>query len=374
MGQEADLNSDNSINTFEILIVDDTPEQIEMAMVVLKSHNYKVRVATKGLTALRALEKQKPDLILLDIFMPEINGFELCRIIKESNEFKNIPIIFLTSSGDEESIKNGFEAGAQDYVTKPFNPTELLARVNTHIKLKAQAEHLLLANKELDSFCYSIAHDLKAPLLSISKLIEYLSLDYYDKLGDDGNALINNIHKKSSELTDIINHLLDFSRMCEMEIRLEPIDLNQLFRNVFEELMLAQPYRTINLKLPKLPEITGDGIMLRILVTNILSNSIKYTGPRKTGIIEVEYTEHQKDYVFCIADNGVGFDMKYSTRLFQVFQRLHSSKEFEGSGVGLSICQRILKRHNGKAWMTGEINNGASFYFSYPKNPSDNYI
>ncbi len=368
------MKSDNSINTYEILIVDDTPEQIEMAMVVLKSHNYKVRVATKGLTALRALEKHKPDLILLDIFMPEINGFELCRIIKESDEYKNIPVIFLTSSGDEDSIKNGFEAGAQDYVTKPFNPTELLARVNTHIKLKAQAEYLFLANKELDSFCYSIAHDLKAPLLSISKLIEYLYLDYYDELGDDGNALINNIHKKSSELTDIINHLLEFSRMCEMEIRLEPIDLNQLFRSVFEELILAQPHRTINLKLPELPEITGDGIMLRILVTNILSNSIKYTGTRQTGIIEVEYTEHQNDYVFCITDNGVGFDMKYSTRLFQVFQRLHSSKEFEGSGVGLSICQRILKRHNGKAWMTGEINNGASFYFSYPKNPSDNQI
>lgn len=366
--------SDNSINSYEILIVDDTPEQIEMAMVVLKKHNYKVRVATKGLTALKALEKHKPDLILLDIFMPEINGFELCKIIKARDEYKNIPVIFLTSSGDEESIKNGFESGAQDYVTKPFNSTELLARVNTHIKLKAQAEHLYQANKELDSFCYSIAHDLKAPLLSISKLIEYLSLDYYDKLGDEGNALINNIQKKSAELTDIINHLLEFSRMCEMEIKLEPIDLSQLFRSVFDELMLTQSNRTIKLILPELPVITGDSIMLRILVTNILSNSIKYTGPRETGIIEVNYSEHQNDYVFCITDNGVGFDMKYSSRLFQVFQRLHSSKEFEGSGVGLSICQRILKRHNGKAWMTGEIDKGASFYFSYPKNPSANQL
>ncbi|EMS69196.1 response regulator [Ruminiclostridium cellobioparum] len=362
------MNRGSAIDKYEILIVDDTPEQIEMAMLVLKNNNYKVRVSTKGEAALKLLERQKPDLILLDIFMPEIDGFELCRIIKQNDEFKNIPVIFLTSSDDEQSIKKGFESGAQDYVTKPFNATELLARVNTHIKLKEQTESLYLANRELDSFCYSIAHDLKAPLLSISKLIEYLSLDYYDKLGDDGNSLIKNIQKKSTELTAIINHLLEFSRMCEMDMKLEPINLNNLIQSVFDELMLAQPERTAVLDMPRLPEITGDGIMLRILVTNILSNSLKYTAGRQRAEISVEYTGHQYDYIFCIRDNGAGFDMKYSARLFQVFQRLHSSKEFEGSGVGLSICQKILKRHKGKAWMTGETDNGASFYFSFPKN------
>ncbi|OPX42736.1 phytochrome-like protein cph1 [Ruminiclostridium hungatei] len=363
------MNSNNSIDMYEILIVDDTPEQIEMALVVLKGNNYKVRVSTKGSSALKLLEKQKPDLILLDIFMPEIDGFELCRIIKQNTEYKNIPVIFLTSSGDEQSIKKGFEAGAQDYVTKPFNTTELLARVKTHIKLKQQTEFLYLANRELDSFCYSIAHDLKAPLLSMGKLIEYLSLDYFDKLGEDGNTLISNIHKKSGELTAIIDHLLEFSRMCELEMKPEHINLEQLFRSVFDELMLTRPNRQVELRLSGLPDITGDSIMLRILVTNILSNSIKYTAPRKIARIAVEYTEYPDSYVFCVTDNGVGFDMKYSLRLFQVFQRLHSSKEFEGSGVGLSICQRILKRHNGRAWMTGQENQGASFYFSFPKNP-----
>ncbi len=361
------MNNDNTINKYEILIIDDTPDQLEMAMLVLKNNNYKVRVASKGAAALKLLEKQKPDLILLDIFMPEIDGFELCRIIKQNDNYKNIPIIFLTASDDEQSIIKGFESGAQDYVTKPFNTTELLVRVNTHIRLKEQTEFLYLANKELDSFCYSIAHDLKAPLLSISKLIEYLSADYFDKLGEDGNNLLSNIQRKSAELTDIINHLLEFSRMCEMEMLLEPINLSELILSVYEELMLAQPDRTVELKLSRLPEIVGDKIMIRILVTNILSNSLKYTAPRKIATIEIEYTEHQNDYVFCITDNGVGFDMKYSKRLFQVFQRLHSSKEFEGSGVGLSICQRILKRHNGKAWLTGELDNGASFYFSFPK-------
>ncbi len=361
------MYSDNSIDKFEILIVDDTPEQIEMAMSVLKSGNYKVRVATRGASALKLLEKQLPDLILLDIFMPEIDGFELCRIIKADESYKNIPIIFLTSSDDEQSIKKGFETGAQDYVTKPFNPSELLARVNTHIKLKEQTQSLFMANKELDSFCYSIAHDLKAPLLSIGKLIDYLSADYFDKLGEDGNQLISNIKNKSSELTGIIDHLLEFSRMCELEMKPEQVDLNRMVRNVFDELMLAHPERAVELNMPQLPLITGDNIMIRLLITNILSNSIKYTVNRRIAKIDIEYAVHQDDYVFCFRDNGAGFDMKYSSRLFKVFQRLHSSKEFEGSGVGLSICQRILKRHNGRAWMTGEVDKGASFYFSFPK-------
>ena len=361
------MDSENSIDKYEILIVDDSPEQIETAIHVLKSNNYKVRVATKGLTALKVLKKQVPDLILLDIFMPEIDGFELCKLIKENETFKNIPIIFLTSSDDEQSIKKGFDSGAQDYVTKPFNNTELLARVNTHIRLKQQTQSLFEANKELDSFCYSIAHDLKAPLLSISKLIEYLYLDYTDKLGEEANTLLLNIKKKSSELTGIIDHLLEFSHMCELRMNLEEIDMNEIFKSVYDELLLNIPAsRIINMKMQPLPTITGDKIMLRLLITNILSNSFKYTSTRKISKIDIEYTQQQSNYVFCISDNGVGFDMKYSSRLFQVFQRLHSSKEFEGSGVGLSICQRILKRHNGKAWMTGEVDKGASFYFSLP--------
>jgi two-component system, sensor histidine kinase and response regulator len=363
-----EMNSSNSIEKYEILIVDDTPEQIETAMYVLKSNNYKVRVATKGLTALKLLEKQVPDLILLDIFMPGIDGFELCKLIKANEAFKNIPIIFLTSSDDEESIKKGFDSGAQDYVTKPFNNIELLARVNTHIKLKQQTQSLSEANKELDSFCYSIAHDLKAPLLSISKLIEYLYCDYSDKFDEDANTLITNIQKKSLELTDIIDHLLEFSRMCEFEMNLEEIDVNVLFKSVYSELLLTQPSsRVIDISIQTMPIIIGDTIMMRILITNILSNSIKYTSTKEISKIDISFTENHSNLVFCIKDNGVGFDMKYSSRLFQVFQRLHSSKEFEGSGVGLSICQRILKRHNGKAWMTGEVDKGTSFYFSFPK-------
>ncbi|SDE32446.1 hybrid sensor histidine kinase/response regulator [Sporomusa acidovorans] len=355
-----------SLNFPEILLVDDTPEDIEFALSVLRDNNFKVRVATKGSTALKLLEQHQPDLILLDIFMPEMDGFEVCKIIKEDTDYRNIPIIFLTSSNDEASIKKGFALGGQDYVIKPYNTSELLARVRTHIKLKQQTESLLAANRELDSFCYSVSHDLKAPLLSIGKLTEYLTADYQDKLGDDGNELLANIQEKSLEVIATIDHLLELSRTSEMQMHKETIHLERLFREVYDELVTLEPPRQITFTVNSLPDIQADPIMFKLLITNILSNSLKYTCNRKNATIEVSSFNHGGETVIAVKDNGAGFDMRYAARLFKVFQRLHSDNEFKGSGVGLAISQKIVKRHNGKAWITGETDKGATFYFSLP--------
>lgn len=352
----------------EILLIDDTPEHIEAAVSVFSKNNYRVRIATKGLAALKLLQQYPPDIILLDIYMPEMDGFEICRWIKNNPEFNSIPIIFLTSSNDEESIRQGFELGAQDYVVKPFNHSELLARVNTHIKLKRQAQSLIEANRELDSFCYSISHDLKAPLLSLSKLTEYFAADYQDKLDDDGHDLLVHIQDKSAEVLGIIDHLLEFSKMCEMQLQSENIQLGNLFLDVYHDLMRLQPQRRVEFNVDHLPNIYGDPVMIKLLVLNILSNALKYTSNNDNVVIEVACFDNENEYIFSVKDNGVGFDMRYSSRLFKVFQRLHAQSEFEGSGVGLAICQRILKRHNGRAWMTGEVDKGAIFYFSLPKN------
>ncbi len=350
----------------EILLVDDSPEQIETAVSVLKKENFRIRIALNGSIALKLIRMHPPDLILLDVYMPGMNGFDVCREIKTGN-FKNIPVIFLTSSSDEKCIKKGFEYGANDYVIKPFNSSELLARVNTHIKLKEQADSLMEANRELDSFCYSVSHDLKAPLLSINKLVEYLESDYIDNLDTDGKEIILNIREKSREVISIIDHLLEFSKMYEMHMNICSIDMNDPFRQVFNELIKLQPSRKVRFNVGSLPLIQGDPVMIRLLVQNILSNALKYTNNREETIIEACVKENENEYIFSIKDNGVGFDMRYSSRLFGVFQRLHSHNEFEGSGVGLAICQRILKRHGGKAWLTGEVDKGAVFYFSFPK-------
>lgn len=353
--------------SFDILIVDDTPEHIDVAVQVLKDSNFKIRVATDGNTALKLIYHQKPDLILLDIYMPEMDGFELCRLIKNTPDLKSIPIIFLTSFSDEESIRKGFESGGQDYVVKPFNASELLSRVNTHLMLKSHAESLEEANRELDSFCYTVAHDLKSPLLSLNKLVEFLAEDHLEQLDSSGKELVYNIQEKSSEIINTIDRLLEFSKMCEMQVNFEMLNLNDIFIEVFNELKSLEPERDIRINIQPLPQVYGDRLLLRLLISNILSNAIKYTRNKQTAIIDVQSSEVSNEYVFSIKDNGAGFDMKYSSRLFGVFQRLHTKDEFEGSGVGLAICQRILKRHKGRAWMTGEIDKGATFYFTLPK-------
>lgn len=356
-----------SISQPEILLVDDTPEHIETAVTILRQNNFRVRIATNGSTAFRLIKQHQPDLILLDVYMPEMDGFEICRLIKAESDLSSIPIIFLTSSNDAESIKKGFDLGAQDYVVKPFNTSELLARVHTHIKLKKQTESLLKANHELDSFCYTVAHDLKAPLLSLSKLTEYLALDYSDRLDIEGLELIDNIQDKSKEIIQIVNHLLELSRMSEMPMNIEPINLEQLFLKVFDELIKLEPQRNVEFTIKNLPIIQGDPVMIKLLVMNVLTNAIKYTGNRKKATIEATSVENDTEFIISVKDNGAGFDMRYASRLFSVFQRLHSQNEFEGSGVGLAIVQKILKRHHGLAWMTGKVNKGATFYFSFRK-------
>ena len=361
------MDYSQSLNQPEILLVDDTPEHIEAAVTVLRDNNFRVRIATKGSTAFKLIEQHQPDLILLDVYMPEMDGFDICRIIKTESDYSNIPIIFLTSSNDVESIKKGFELGAQDYVVKPFNTSELLARVHTHIKLKKQTESLLKANHELDSFCYTVAHDLKAPLLSLGKLTEYLALDYSDILDMAGRELIDNIQDKSKEMIQIINHLLELSRMSEMPMNIESINLEQLFKKVFNGLIKLEPERNIEFIIKPLPIIQGDPVMIKQLVMNILTNALKYTRNRAKAQIEASFTENETEFIISVQDNGAGFDMRYASRLFSVFQRLHSQNEFEGSGVGLAIAQKILKRHHGIAWMTGKVDKGATFYFSLPR-------
>ncbi|KLU65945.1 phytochrome-like protein cph1 [Desulfosporosinus acididurans] len=361
------MNFTQAMNQPEILLVDDTPEHIETAVMMLRESNFKVRIATKGSTAFKLIEQHPPDLILLDVYMPEMDGFDICRILKTESDFNYIPIIFLTSSNDAESIKKGFELGAQDYVVKPFNTSELLARVHTHIKLKKQTESLLKSNQELDSFCYTVAHDLKAPLLSLRKLTEYLALDYSTLLDNDGLELIDTIQQKSQEVVKLVDHLLELSRMSEMPMNIEPINLEQLFRKVYDELINLEPPRNVNLRINYIPFIQGDPVMIKLLVINILSNALKYTRIRKDACIDISSSENETEYIISVRDNGAGFDMRYASRLFSVFQRLHSQNEFEGSGVGLAIVQKILKRHHGLAWMTGKVDEGATFYFSLPK-------
>ncbi|VBB09812.1 Hypothetical protein LUCI_5110 [Lucifera butyrica] len=223
------------------------------------------------------------------------------------------------------------------------------------------------ANQELNHFCHSVAHDFKAPLLSINQLAGFIVRDYYDQLDRNGQEIITHIQNKSAEVVTITDHLLELSRMSQKPLTMESIHLEPLFREVYDELIQLQPERNVVFRIKRLPVIYGDPIMIKILVTNILSNALKYTSKRKQVLIEVDSVENKNDYIISVRDNGAGFDMSESHRLFKIFERLHSVNEFEGTGVGLAVCQKILKRHYGKAWLTGKVDAGATFSFSFPK-------
>lgn len=240
----------------------------------------------------------------------------------------------------------------------------------TRANLISNQESLQQANQELNHFCHSVAHDFKSPLQSINKLSKYLIRDYADKLDRNGQELVNHIQNKSAEVVTITDHLLELSRMSQKQIKTEPVSLEELFWTVYSELRRIGPKRQVECTIAELPTVQGDPIMLKILVTNILDNALKYTQNREQATIDVTFTEDENNYIVSVKDNGAGFDMEDSSRLFKILERLHSADKFEGTGVGLVTCQKILKRHGGKAWMTGKVDEGATFFFSFPKDSS----
>lgn len=224
------------------------------------------------------------------------------------------------------------------------------------------------ANKELEAFSYSVSHDLRAPLRAIDGFSRILMEENFKSADDDTRHLLEGIHKNSKRMAQLIDDLLQFSRLTRSSLVTAEVDLDAIFRNAVEEQRALQPNRQIDLALEVLPRVLGDSAMLHQAVENLVSNAIKYSRGQGTSRIEVGARDQGDETVISVKDNGVGFDMRYADKLFQVFQRLHSEKEFEGTGVGLAIVQRIIQRHGGKVWAEATPGEGATFFFSLPKN------
>jgi PAS domain S-box-containing protein len=231
------------------------------------------------------------------------------------------------------------------------------------VKRTAQLE---AANKELEAFSYSVSHDLRAPLRAIDGFSRVILEDYTDKLDDEGKRYLNIIGSNTKKMGQLIDDLLVFSRLGRQEIRVSEMDMGKLAKAVSDELKLIIPERKIHFTIKPLSPIHGDQAMIRQVFVNLLSNAVKFTRPKENAMIEVGGSNEGDENVYYVKDNGVGFDMQYVDKLFGVFQRLHSSEEFEGTGVGLAIVQRIIHRHGGRVWAEGKVGEGAIFYFTLP--------
>lgn len=235
-------------------------------------------------------------------------------------------------------------------------------------RVRLRTSQLESANKELEAFSYSVSHDLRAPLRHIDGFAHLLQKNYGPSVDEKGQRYISTISQSAKQLGQLIDELLVFSRMGRTEMQQAQLDMAQLLGEVLDELRNEITEHATELLCQALPVVNGDRAMLKLVWMNLLSNAIKYSGKRPDPKIEIGCTEQGSEFVFYVRDNGAGFDMRYSEKLFGVFQRLHRSEEYEGTGIGLANVKRIVTRHNGRVWAQGAVDKGATFYFSMPKN------
>lgn len=236
-------------------------------------------------------------------------------------------------------------------------------------ELLRQAEKLEAANKELEAFGYSVSHDLRAPLRHIDGYVDLLSQES-SKLDEAGQRYMKVISDSARQMGMLIDNLLTFSRMGRSAMQLTQVETSSLVAEVREELSHDAKDRDIKWKIVPLPTVFVDKALFKQIWINLLGNAIKYTSYRSQAEIAVGYREDEKDYEFFVKDNGAGFDMQYADKLFGIFQRLHFKEEFEGTGIGLANVKRIVARHGGRVWAQGEVDKGATFYFTIPKTNS----
>lgn len=382
---------DSELNNL-ILIVDDNPMNIQVLAAVLTESGYQTGVAMNGLQALEFLEVQQPALILLDIMMPEMDGFEVCARVKGNPLYSDIPIIFLTAKNEKEDILKAFKTGGVDYIIKPFNTAELKARISTHMELKHSRDALLHLNEKIQKmnedlelrvrertaklkylmdeqaeFSYAIAHDLRSPLRAMNGFSRFLIDDYQHHLDDEGVQLLHKINSNSIRIGDLIDQLLAYSKLSRSDINPTLVDMNNLVNAAIKEFKggLKNPKTTFTVE--QLPSIYADETMIRDAFQYLLSNAIKFSEGCEVPVIEIGAVDQDHAVEFFIRDNGTGFDMAFSNKLFGVFQRLHGMNEYEGYGIGLTFVKAIVTKHNGKIRAESQEGEGATFYFTIPK-------
>ena len=350
-----------------VLIVDDNADMREYLKRILASR-WRIDVAGDGEAALARVRINRPDLILSDVMMPRMNGYALLQELRADPTTKDIPVILLSARAGEESLLEGLETGAEDYLVKPFSARELVARVQTHLDMqhlrREWANNLERANRELEAFSYSVSHDLRAPLHRIRGFTDILLEDHAADFSGETKRLLSHVVAGAKKMDELIAGLLNLSKLGRKELAFDEIDLTQMIHEILNELQKTDPERRVRVSVVSEAKVRGDNQLIRAVMTNLLSNAWKFTAKRPDAKIEFGRTSQESRIVYYIRDNGAGFDMQYAGRLFAPFQRLHSSAQFEGTGIGLATARRVINRHGGKIWAEGAVDQGATFYFT----------
>jgi two-component system, sensor histidine kinase and response regulator len=367
--------------TARLLIVDDEGAQMRALTDTLGLEGYTIEGFTSAREALAALRPGDFNLLLTDLMMPEMDGIALIDAALKIDPA--LCAIVMTGHGTIDTAVQAMQSGALDYILKPFKLNAILPVISRALNVqqlrrenaelqereRRHSEQLAAAYQDLESFAYSISHDLRAPLRAIDSFGQILTEDFAQALGEEGGRLLNHIRNGSQKMDQLIVGLLEFSRIGRQALKREIIDMSAMAAAVAEEARVVHSGSTPSIEIADLPSISGDAIVIRQVWSNLIGNALKYSANRTQPVVKISGRIEGGEAIYQVQDNGAGFDMRYATKLFGVFQRLHRAEEFAGTGVGLAIVQRIVVRHGGRVWAQGVPNAGATFQFALPLAP-----
>ena len=375
-----------------ILLVDDQPANLVALKAILEGISPHIVMARSGREALKQLLLADFAVILLDVKMPEMDGFETATLIRGRERSRDTPIIFLTAADrDAQMAVRGYAVGAVDYLIKPVVPEFVRSKVSVFVELARknaelvrQAERLRASeeaaleltvtqkalirdlehkNHELESFSYAVSHDLRAPLRRVEGFARALE-ETGEVSSNLGTRFLGNIRTSIIQMGQLIDDVIHLARVTSTELREQDVDMSAVASVALDQLRQADPERTVATTIRPGMIVRGDGRLLRIAIENLLQNAWKFTAKRPDAMIEIGAHQHGGEQTFYVQDNGVGFDMEFAGRLFGPFQRLHRSEEFPGTGIGLATVRRVIHRHGGRVWAEAKPGEGARFSFT----------
>jgi signal transduction histidine kinase len=402
-----------------ILIADDNELNLKLLRAVLEAEGHVVHSANDGIEALDVLKEKPVDAIISDILMPRMDGYRLCQEVRQAPQWQRLPFIFYTAtytSPTDEGL--ALKVGADRYLRKPAPAQALISaleeasqesRVSRGVapshpstsavmkeynealvrkleeknselqsaqaeilkaneeleeRVRARTAELEAANHELEAFSHSAAHDLRAPLRAVSGYSQLVIEDAGDQLGPEGIEYLNRIKDSARRMNDLIEELLKLSLVGRCAITKQSIDLSALAHEVAAELQRREPERRVEFVIEPGLVVEGDGPLLRIALENLISNASKFSSKQEHSRIELGRRPSADRGIYFVRDNGVGFDMDYVDKLFKPFERMHLQTDFPGTGLGLTIVQRIIARHGSDIWVESAPGEGATFFFN----------